>query len=72
MYPTVWGGMVAEPVRVRRLTDQEGQQLQRIVRRGSTSTVRYRCALPLSTKTRTFVADLLRALLVLTKLESSR
>jgi transposase len=37
--------VVAEPVKVRRLTDQEGQQLQRIVRRGSTSTVRYRRAM---------------------------
>ncbi|WP_457031065.1 IS630 family transposase [Kitasatospora sp. P5_F3] len=36
---------MAEPVRVRRLTDQEGQQLQRIVRRGSTSSVRYRRAM---------------------------
>ncbi|MFE0379097.1 IS630 family transposase [Streptomyces inhibens] len=38
---------MAEPVRVRRLTDQEGQRLQRIVRRGSTSTVRYRRAMML-------------------------
>ncbi len=38
---------MAEAVRVRRLTDQEGQQLQRIVRRGSTSTVRYRRAMML-------------------------
>src|SRR4051794_41715966 len=38
------GGVVAEPVRVRRLTDQEGQKLQQIVRRGSTSSVRYRRA----------------------------
>ena len=38
---------MAEPVRVRRLTDQEGQKLQRIVRRGSTSTVRYRRAIML-------------------------
>jgi transposase len=37
--------VVAEPVKVRRLTDQEGQKLQRIVRRGSTSTVRYRRAM---------------------------
>ncbi|ODA69190.1 hypothetical protein APS67_006650 [Streptomyces sp. AVP053U2] len=28
---------MAEPVRVRRLTDQEGQKLQQIVRRGSTN-----------------------------------
>jgi hypothetical protein len=27
------GGVVAEPVRVRRLTDQEGQKLRQIVRR---------------------------------------
>ncbi|MET7529896.1 MULTISPECIES: IS630 family transposase [Streptomyces] len=33
---------MAEPVRVRRLTDQEGQRLQQIVRRDSTSSVRYR------------------------------
>jgi transposase len=30
---------------VRRLTDQEGQKLQQIVRRGSTSSVRYRRAM---------------------------
>ncbi|WP_225861060.1 IS630 family transposase [Streptomyces triticiradicis] len=36
---------MAEPVRVRSLTDQEGQKLQRIVRRGSTSSVRYRRAM---------------------------
>src|SRR5256885_7061520 len=36
--------LVAEPVSVRRLTDQEGQKLQQIVRRGSTSSVRYRRA----------------------------
>ncbi|WP_308380001.1 IS630 family transposase [Streptomyces sp. ISL-43] len=38
---------MAQPVKVRRLTDQEGQKLQRIVRRGSTSTVRYRRAMML-------------------------
>ncbi len=32
---------MAEPVKVRRPTDQEGQKLQQIVRRGSTSSVRY-------------------------------
>lgn len=36
---------MAGPVRVRRLTDQEGQKLQQIVRRGSTSSVRYRRAM---------------------------
>nr|WP_051674061.1 IS630 family transposase [Streptomyces sp. NTK 937] len=41
------GGAVAEPVRTRRLTDQEGQKLQQIVRRGSTSSVRYRRAMML-------------------------
>jgi hypothetical protein len=41
------GGAVAEPVGVRRLTDQEGQRLQQIVRRGSTSSVRYRRAMML-------------------------
>ncbi|SFT27727.1 Winged helix-turn helix [Streptomyces sp. ok210] len=35
---------MAEPVRVRRLTDEEGQRQQRIVRRGSISSVRYRRA----------------------------
>ncbi|MGW1290835.1 IS630 family transposase [Streptomyces sp. NPDC002586] len=38
---------MAEPVRVRRLTDQEGRRLQQIVRRGSTSSVRYRRAMML-------------------------
>ncbi|MGX1916258.1 IS630 family transposase [Streptomyces phaeochromogenes] len=38
---------MAEPVRVRRLTDQEGQKLQQIVRRGSASSVRYRRAMML-------------------------
>ena len=38
---------MAEPVTVRRLSDQEGQKLQRIVRRGSTSSVRYRRAMML-------------------------
>ncbi|MFI0765216.1 IS630 family transposase [Streptomyces sp. NPDC021218] len=38
---------MAEPVRVRRPTDQEGQKLQQIVRRGSTSSVRYRRAMML-------------------------
>lgn len=38
---------MAEPVRVRRLTDQEGQKPQQIVRRGSTSSVRYRRAMML-------------------------
>ncbi|BDH12404.1 hypothetical protein HOK021_35830 [Streptomyces hygroscopicus] len=36
---------MAEPVKARRLTDQERQRLQQIVRRGSTSTVRYRRAM---------------------------
>lgn len=38
---------MAEPVRVRRLTDQEGRRLQQIVRWGSTSSVRYRRAMML-------------------------
>ncbi|WP_308370484.1 MULTISPECIES: transposase [unclassified Streptomyces] len=38
---------MAEPVRVRRLTDQEGWKLQRIVRRGSTNSVRCRRAMML-------------------------
>ncbi|MFI6604045.1 IS630 family transposase [Nonomuraea sp. NPDC050536] len=36
---------MTQPVRVRRLLDHEGQKLQRIVRRGTTSTVRYRRAM---------------------------
>ncbi|WP_369696821.1 IS630 family transposase [Streptomyces sp. XD-27] len=39
---------MAVPVKVRRLTDQEGQELQQIVRRGSTSAVRYRRAMMLA------------------------
>lgn len=38
---------MAEPVRVRRPTDQEGQRVQQIVRRGSTNSVRYRRAMML-------------------------
>ncbi|MHA6758245.1 IS630 family transposase [Streptacidiphilus sp. PAMC 29251] len=38
---------MAEPVRVRRLSDQEGQKLQQIVRRGTMNTVRYRRAMML-------------------------
>jgi transposase len=37
--------VVADPVKARRLTDLEGRKLQQIVRRGSTSTVRYRRAM---------------------------
>lgn len=33
---------MAQLVKVRTLTEQEGQKLQRVVRRGSTSTVRFR------------------------------
>lgn len=33
---------MGEPVRVRRLTDHEGRKLQQVVRRGSTSSMRYR------------------------------
>src|SRR5262249_51511311 len=36
---------MAEPVRARRLTDQEGQKLQQIVRRGKHESVRVRRAL---------------------------
>lgn len=36
---------MAEPVRVRRLTDQEGQRLQKVVRRGTGSAVRLRRAM---------------------------
>jgi hypothetical protein len=38
-------GWLAEPVRVRRLSDQEGQQLLRITRRGTGSAVRLRRAM---------------------------
>ncbi len=38
---------MAELVRVRRLTDQEGRKLQQIVRRGSANSVRYRRAMML-------------------------
>lgn len=38
---------MAEPVRVRSLTDTEGQKLKQIVRRGSTSSVRYQRAMTL-------------------------
>ncbi|MER6388760.1 helix-turn-helix domain-containing protein [Streptomyces sp. NPDC001523] len=38
---------MAPPVRVRRLTEQEGQKLQQIVRRGSTNSVRFRRAMML-------------------------
>ncbi|MFE9174464.1 helix-turn-helix domain-containing protein [Streptomyces kebangsaanensis] len=38
---------MAEPVRVRGLTDREGQKLQQIVRRGSSNSVRYRRAMML-------------------------
>lgn len=38
---------MAQPVRVRRLTDQEGQKLQQTLRRGSTNSVRYRRAMML-------------------------
>ncbi|MFD5988555.1 IS630 family transposase [Streptomyces cyaneofuscatus] len=38
---------MAAPVKVRRLTEQEGQKFQQIVRRGSTSSVRFRRALML-------------------------
>ena len=41
------GAIFARPVKVRRLADQEGQRLQKIVRRGCTSSVRYRRALML-------------------------
>lgn len=41
------GGVVAEPVHVRRLTDQEGQKLQQVVRRGSARSLRYRRAMML-------------------------
>ena len=36
---------MAEPVRARRLTDQEGQRLQQIVRRGKHESVRVRRAM---------------------------
>ena len=36
---------MAEPVRARRLTDQEGQRLQQIVRRGKHGSIRVRRAM---------------------------
>jgi hypothetical protein len=36
---------MAEPVRARRLTDQEGQRLQQIVRRGKHESIRVRRAM---------------------------
>jgi transposase len=39
------GDVVAEPVRARRLTDQEGQRLQQIVRRGKHGSIRVRRAI---------------------------
>jgi winged helix-turn helix protein len=41
----VLGGVMAEPVRARRLTDQEGSRLQQIVRRGKHGSVRVRRAM---------------------------
>jgi hypothetical protein len=38
---------MAQPVRVCRLTEQERQKLQQIVRRGSTNSVRFRRAMML-------------------------
>lgn len=38
---------MADPVRVHGLTDGEGEWLQQIVRRGSTSMVHYRCTMML-------------------------
>src|ERR1700736_4065703 len=39
-----WEGAMAEPVRARRLTDQEGRRLLQIVRRGKHGSVRERRA----------------------------
>src|SRR6478752_2982320 len=41
----VAGGVMAEPVRARRLTDEEGRRLQQIVRRGKHGSVRVRRAM---------------------------
>jgi transposase len=41
----VLGGVVAEPVRARRLSDEEGRRLQQIVRRGKHGSVRVRRAM---------------------------
>jgi hypothetical protein len=40
-----WGGRMAEQVRARRLSDEEGRRLQQIVRRGKHESVRVRRAL---------------------------
>jgi transposase len=45
MADRVVGGVMAGPVRARRLTDQEGQRLQQIVRRGKHGSVRVRRAM---------------------------
>src|SRR6188472_4212635 len=56
---------MAEPVRARRLTDQEGQKLQQIVRRGKHESVRVRRALIImasaSGTTVTAIAQLVQA-----------
>src|SRR5205085_8569810 len=41
----VAGGVMAEPVRARRLSDEEGRRLQQIVRRGKHGSIRVRRAL---------------------------
>jgi transposase len=41
----VWEVLMAEPVRARRLTDQEGSRLQQIVRRGKHGSIRVRRAM---------------------------
>src|SRR5919108_369412 len=41
----VAGGVMAEPVRARRLTDEEGRRLQQIVRRGKHESIRVRRAM---------------------------
>jgi transposase len=45
MADRVWEERMAEPVRARRLTDQEGSRLQQIVRRGKHESVRVRRAM---------------------------
>src|ERR1017187_7640250 len=44
-----WEGAMAEPVRARRLTDQEGRRLLQIVRRGKHGSVRVRRAMIIMT-----------------------
>src|SRR5215470_10545066 len=45
MADRVLGGAMAEPVRARRLSDEEGRRLQQVVRRGKHGSIRVRRAM---------------------------